>query len=224
MRRIALDLDRPALARADQHALRATLADEGARVVQRLAVDAGLRHVHVRMDAMHRRARAGAAGQRHRRRHELQRPAPRERGRQLRRLRRLHADRDGGSTRGHADHRWQVEQSVRRRSPCSGTSSVGGRRADVMAKTSSRACRCGLGSRWQSRHHCIWIGWARQVRGIWSTRPWHSTQPTPLAMWMSWRKNTYSGNTATRCQSSALFCARLCLTASSIGAPVQICE
>ena len=65
-------------------------------------------------------------------------------------------------------HRWQVEQSVRRRwlSRCAARASApacaGGGTAGAPSRTPARGGRrCGAGSRWQSRHHCICSGWAR---------------------------------------------------------------
>ena len=55
-------------------------------------------------------------------------------------------------------------------------------------KTSSLGRRCRSGWRWQSRHHSIVIGSSFQVSGIWSTRPWHETQPTPFWTWIPWWK------------------------------------
>ena len=80
MQRVAFDLDRPAFARADQHAVRMSAANEGARVVGRHAGRPGLGHVDIRIDALPRRTRAGAAAERERRRHELHRPAAGEAG------------------------------------------------------------------------------------------------------------------------------------------------
>src|SRR5262245_10216205 len=46
----------------------------------------------------------------------------------------------------------------------------------------------GAALRWHSRHQPIDSGWTWRTRGIWSTRPWQFTQPTPAARCAEWLK------------------------------------
>ena len=85
-------------------------------------------------------------------------------------------------------HRWHTEQLVNRSTSISVAlhqlfsfrELLLGRRARSMLKMSLWSRRWRSGCRWQSRHHSMVIGSSFHVSGIWSTRPWHDTQPTPF--------------------------------------------
>ena len=193
MQRIALDLGRPPAVRGHQHAERVAVARHRAGVEQRASRRRAPRACPPRDGC------ARAAGGCSRRW-----PAPSTRPSARSASRR----RTGGRVRmevdrllvGHGRHRWQVEQSVRRRVLSSFMRArqvlrigIGQARRVHVEQLRRAGAGGGAGSRWHWMHHCICSGCARQVMGIWSTRPWHSTQPTPLATCTLWSKKTKSG-------------------------------